>query len=197
MKANPEQSSDDPLLADLVRRSPREVRQMTPEEREALKVRIDRVKVKKMSPEAALALLQLEAEYYRHSGNMLTACDLYSQAADRLLSFKLRLDRTRHQEILIEAATVLKQSGAVAANLKRAVKYLETISSITTQDLRVFAMLAEMHALLGNDERYHLFCEKARNKLDTGGAALSFHLRELAESAPSGAQDVYGGEDNV
>lgn len=192
-KENPEQSSDDPLLADLTRKNPREVKYMTPEAREELRRRIERVKPKKMSIASEVIVLQLEAECYRHSENILTARDKYSQAAEKLLSSGLPLDNPRHQDILIETATVLRQSGPVATNLKRAVRYLEPISAFATQDLRVFAMLAEMYAMLGNQERYTVFYEKGRSKLEAEGDLLSFRVREAADSALSRAETIMDG----
>jgi hypothetical protein len=182
-RENPELSSDDPLLTDLTRRSARDVRYLSDEEREELQRRIERVKSKKMSVEAELIILQLEAECCRHSDSILTARDLYTQAAEKLLTSKMPLDKSRYEDILLEAATVLKQSGPVAANLKKAVKYLESISSFASQDLRVFAMLAEMYAMLGNQERYQVFRERAKRKLESEGDALSFRAREQADNA--------------
>lgn len=193
-KENPEQSSDDPLLSDLTRRNPRDVKHMNVEAREELKRRIERVKSKKMSIEAEVAILQLEAECYRHSENILTARDIYSQAAEKLIGSGVPLDKGRHQDILLEAATVLKQSGPVATNLKRAVRYLEAIVSFATQDLRVFAMLAEMYAMLGNQERYAIFYAKGRKKLEAEGDLLSYWVREAADNALNRAETMMEGK---
>ena len=165
---------------------------MNSDARQELMRRIERVRTKKMSSEADLYVLQLEAECCRHSDDILTARDLYSQAADRLLTLGLPLGKIRYQDLLLEAATVLKQSGPVAANLKKAVKYLEAIGPFATQDLRVFATLAEMYAMLGNEERYRIFYEKARAKLESDGDSLSYRTREAAENALSRAEACIG-----
>jgi hypothetical protein len=192
-RENPEQSSDDPLLIDLTRRNPREIKNMTDGERQELRRRIDRVKSKTMSIESKVVITQLEAECYRHSESILTARDLYSQAANILLGSGLPLDRNRYQDVLIEAATVLKKSGAVAANLKKAVTYLEPISAIAVQDLKVFAMLAEMYALLGNRERYELFHQKGRSKLESEGDLVSYWVRDAADNALTRAEAIMEG----
>jgi hypothetical protein len=192
-KENPEQSSDDPLLTDLSRKNPRDVKYMTAETREELRRRIERVKPKKMSVETEVVILQLEAECYRHSESILTARDIYSHAAEKLLSSGLPLDTARHQDILVEAATVLRQSGPVATNLKRAVRYLEPISSFATQEIRVLAMLAEMYAMLGNQERYTIFYERGRKKLEAEGDLLSYRVREAADNALGRAEAIMDG----
>jgi hypothetical protein len=94
---------------------------------------------------------------------------------------------------LVEAATVLRQSGPVATNLKRAVRYLEPISSFATQEIRVLAMLAEMYAMLGNQERYTIFYERGRKKLEAEGDLLSYRVREAADNALGRAEAIMDG----
>lgn len=103
------------------------------------------------------------------------------------------LDRSRHQDVLIEAATVLKKSGAVAANLKKAVMYLEAIAAMAVQDLKVFAMLAEMYAKLGNRNRYEVFRDKGRCKLDTEGDSVAYRVRDAADNALTRAEAIMDG----
>lgn len=193
-RSAPGESSEDPLITDLAGKSPRDIRYMTDDERNQLLARIQRIKAKKMSAESELAILQLEAECYRHSDNILTAKDRYCQAADKLIKSGLPLEKARNQDILLEAATVLKQSGSVFANLTRAVRYLEAISSFAIYDLRVFGMLAEMHAMLGNEDRSAIFHGKLRAKLDSEEDVLPYKAREAAESALTRAEMLLEGK---
>jgi len=87
---------------------------------------------------------------------------------------------------------VLRKSGAVAANLKKAVMYLEPISAIAVQDVKVFAMLAEMYAMLGNRERYEVFRKRGRGKLETEGDLVSYWVRDAADNALNRAEAIMG-----
>jgi hypothetical protein len=182
-RVNPGAATDDPLLNDLVQRNPRDVRGMSADERQELLRRISRARGKRISPEIELLIFQLEAECHRHSDNIITARDMYTEAAEKLLNSKLSLGAIRYQEILLEAATVAKQSGTSTLNLNRAAKYLEAVKPFREQDLRVFATLAEVYALLGDDSRHKENHERARQILDEEATQLSFTMREKAEAA--------------
>jgi len=182
-RVNPGAPTDDPLLNDLVQRNPRDVRGMSADERQELLRRIARAKGKRPSLEIEVLMSQLEAECHRHSDNIITARDIYTQAAEKLLSSNLSLGAVRYQEVLLEAATVVKQSGTSSVNLNRAARYLEAIKPFTEQHLRVFATLAEIYALLGDDSEYKENQERAREILDAEATQLSFAMRDKAEAA--------------
>lgn len=185
---------NDPLLTDLLERQPREVRYMKPDERHELVRRIQRAREKKIDLQTDVALLQLEAECERHLDNILTARDLYSEAADKILKSKMSLENIRNQEVLLEAATVVKKSGTSTNNLKRSANYLEAIVSFSEQTLRVFATLAELHAALGDEAKYETYRTKARTELDREATQLSFRTRDAAEAALSRAEEIMDGK---
>jgi hypothetical protein len=160
--SNPHPSTDDPLINDLARRSPRDVRNMGTDEKQELLRRVERSKTKKMPIEIKLHMLQLEAECHRHSANIITARDLYAEASEELLKSDLGLNNIRFQEILLEAATVIRQSGISFTNLRSAAKYLEAVAPFSEQRLRVFSTLAEIYALLGHEDKYRDNHDKAR-----------------------------------
>ena len=192
-RLNPRAVTDDPLLNDLVQRNAREVRGMSADEKNELLRRIGRAKGKKGPVEIDLLILQLEAECHRHSDNIITARDLYIQAAEKLLNSNLPLKSMRFQDILLEAATVVKQSGTSTLNLKRAARYLEAIRSSTEQHLRVSATLAEIYALLGDYSKYRANYDSARKTLDGERAELSFAVRDKAEAALQRAETTIDG----
>jgi hypothetical protein len=189
---NPRPSSDDPLIDDLARRNPRDVRGMGTEVRQELLRRIQRSKGKMMPLEIKLYIGQLEAECHRHSEEILTARDVYIQASEELLKSSLGLNNIRMQEMLVEAATVVKQSGISSANLRCAAKYLEAVAPFSEQTLRVFSTLAEIYALLGQEDKYRNNRDKARTILDEEGAQLSYAVREKAEAALERAEVKMG-----
>lgn len=180
---SPHPPTDDPLINDIAQRSARDVRNMTAEQRQELLGRIKRSKGKRMPIEVKLLIVQLEAECYRHSDAIITARDLYVEASEELLKSKIGLNNARLQEILLEAATVVKQSGISYANLRCAAKYLEAVAPFSEQRLRVFSTLAEIYAMLGREDLYRDNRDKARKILDEERFQLSYAAREKSEAA--------------
>jgi hypothetical protein len=169
-----------PLVKYLVELNPGSVRHMEPEEIVELLRRIERAK--KLPGEFDLELLQLEAECHRHQGNPITAGDLYSQAAERVLQNPQLLRSERLHSLLLEAATVTRQLGTSRPQLERIVRYLEALPDHDRSPLRIPGLLCEAYAGLKNQKGYEKWRQLLRQRLDEDGS-YSDEQRAQAEAA--------------
>lgn len=155
---------DDPLLRDLVDLDPRKIRTMGEDDRSDLKSRIERANRR---PHAFKSeLLYLLAECERHSGNIITADEVYRTAAEEILKSNKYKVNQKLQAILLEAATVAKSVGPTESQLQRAVRYLEVIENTAFHALRILGSLAELHAMLGHAEKYEHYRRRVTNLRD-------------------------------
>jgi hypothetical protein len=111
-------------------------------------------------------LLYLSAECERHSGNIITADDLYREAAEVILASGKAKQSQKYQAILVEAATVAKSRSHTEAQLGRAIEYLKTIEGTAFYALRVLGSLVELHAMMGQKEQYNGYLKRVTNLRD-------------------------------
>lgn len=181
-----EPASPNPLVRDLLEFDGRNLIRMERSEIRDIEQRIDRANARPHP--YTLELFALKAECNRHSGNIVTADDLYRTAADQLLHDQRTKD-PRAQRILLEAATVAKAALRTEAQLRRAIRYLEAIEQSDFNLLRVLGTLAELHALLGEGEAFKAYASRARNLLDQDRTRFSI-------SQVNGLEDgLHRGED--
>ena len=153
---------------------------MTPEELADLGRRINRASTRARAQR--IELLALKAECERHSGNVITADEIYKQVADELLSTGRTRDR-RSQRILLEAATVAKLAIRTELQLRRAIRYLEAIQDSDFSTTRVLGMLAELNALVGDQAAFDGYESRVRNLLRQDPARFSMSQVHALEDA--------------
>lgn len=66
------------------------------------------------------------------------------------------------------------------------------LDKIHCQEILIEAALAEMYAMLGNEERYRFFYERAKSKLGSEGDLLSYRTREAADNALTRTEAAMG-----
>ena len=147
----------DPLVRSLIDFDASRIKSLTTGEIQELESRIDRVlgRPHPYHPQ----LLALKAECERHCDHTISADNLYKQAADGILNAGKTIDY-RSARILLEAATVARAAVQTDTQYKRAIAYLEAIQDIEIVPLRVFGMLIEMSARIGDSASYKRYLEK-------------------------------------
>jgi len=154
-------SPPDPLVKNLIEFEPNLIKSLTSDEIRELKSRIERVLAR---PHAYHnQLLALDAECERHSGHLLSADSRYREAADAILNSGKPID-LKSARILLEAATVARAAFQTEPQLKRAISYLRAIQDHDLVPLRVFGMLVEMSARVGDADAYDGYLSKG-NKI--------------------------------
>jgi hypothetical protein len=177
----------DPLTRDLLDFDPRKLERMSQDERDNLKRRIDRAI---SHPHAfKIELTSLKAECERHSGNVISADDLYRTAADEILKLTPITDE-RYQKILLEAATVAKLRSFTEPQLRRAIKYLEVVQSSSFSTLRVLGTLAELSAMVGDSEAYNQYKLRVTNLRDRERPRFSVSQISALNDALTRADDA-------
>ncbi|MGB6483619.1 MAG: RNA-binding domain-containing protein [Candidatus Acidiferrales bacterium] len=153
---------DSPLVGTLLKLDPRRIRDYSREEKLELTSRVDRA-LQRCPEKYSLKLKQLKAECLRHLDSLVSADDLYRDCAEAVLAegttAKLDLDKIR---ILLEAATVAKVRALTPSQLQRAIRYLQAIQETDAYPLRVFGMLTEMYALLGDQAKHDEYRRRAK-----------------------------------
>ena len=134
----------DPLIRDLLEFDPRTLQRMQPEEIADLKRRVE----------------ALAAECERHSHNIITADELYKEAADGIVALGVAKTNERYAKILLEAATVAKMRSQTPQQLQRAISYLNVIQTLPFASLRVLGTLVELCALAGDQKNYEEFLRR-------------------------------------
>ncbi len=167
------------------------VRRMDREDIQELLRRIERAK--KSAGAFEVELLHLQAECQRQLGNVITADDLYKEAAERTLENPVLSRNERAQQILLEAATVARQSrGLTQPHLTRIARYLEALPDHHLAPLRIPGILCEVYAVLKGQERYEHYQRIVRDRLDEG--TFPDKQREQAEMALSRAEQFLKGK---
>lgn len=152
---------DSPLVRTLLKLDPRRIQDYTREEKLEIISRVDRA-LPRCPDKYALRLKQLKAESFRHLDSLVSADDMYKECAEAVLAEgttgKMDLDKVR---ILLEAATVAKVRALTPPQLQRAIRYLEAIRETDSYPLRVFGMLAEMSAFIGDEVKHDEYRRRA------------------------------------
>jgi hypothetical protein len=186
---------DSPLVRDLLKLEPRNIKDYTDEEKRELIARIDRALPR--CPERSTPKLKwLKAECLRHLDSLVSADELYKECAESLLK-QGPIDANDREKvgILLEAATVARARIQTETQLRRAVSYLEAIRDTECSALRVLGTLTELYSLLGERENYEKALrrvESYRDSQDHIGEAQGTALNDALERAKMNIERRFG-----
>ncbi|MBE3063432.1 MAG: putative DNA binding domain-containing protein [Spirochaetes bacterium] len=155
----------DPLLRDLLSFPLWGIKGLTTDERADMIRRIARAQ-DRCPKEQRWMLLARRAECERHLQNPVTADDLYRSACDAILTAGPIGNGDKEKiTVLLEGATVACHRAKTTDLIARAVCYLTAIEQTDFTPLRTLGMLAELHALLGEHDRFEQYRKRALEHL--------------------------------
>lgn len=183
LKLRADAPPESPLVRDLIRIEPKQVRFYAPDELVELNQRLDRA-IPRSPVKHVLKLKWLKAECERHLDHLVSADKLYKECAEEVLaSGQIKTDDPQNVRLLIEAATVARARGQTTAQLERSISYLLPIQTTDIAAPRVLGMLTEMYAQLGDQARYEEFSAKAQAYLDEHTLMENIGLGDALERA--------------
>jgi uncharacterized protein YlxP (DUF503 family) len=171
-----------PLVRDLLGLEPRKVHFYSDEEKTELICRIDRA-LQRCPDKFHTKLKWLKAECERHLNHPMSADDIYRECAEEVLrEGPITEDDGTKVKLLIEAATIAKARAQTEPQLRRAISYLTAIAHTEVAPLRVFGMLAEYYAILGDRAKYEEYLNKAMEYRNSHTDIRDSHLDALDEA---------------
>jgi AAA ATPase domain/Schlafen, AlbA_2 len=179
-----------PLLRDLVEFDARQIRDMDEQGRQDLKARIERAN--KRPHGFRVELLHLLAECERRSKNIITADDLYGEAAGLVLESGKAGESQRYQGVLLEAATVARNRSHAEPQIRRAIGYLKAIESTNFHALRILGSLTELHAMICDREGYTHYLRRVTNLRHRSGPRFSPSQLQALDEALERARESLG-----
>jgi hypothetical protein len=163
---------EDPLIRDLVGFDARTLRSMSRQEIAQVEGRVDRA-MPRCPARYSVTLLSLKAECERHSGNLISADELYQKCGEEILGGRLDTRNGKHIAVLLEAATVARARSHSEPQLRRAIKYLEAIQHTNIAPLRVLGMLTEFYAMVRDRANYEKYRKRVTHLRDSSPGRYS------------------------
>lgn len=177
--SNGQNKIDDPRVIEFREYPARNIRKLSPQEREVFLQRIKRVESLANDYDSPI-LWALKAECLRHSLNIASSDDEYSRAAEAIIHLAPKEKyQGYYSRILIEAATVARSRYAKnAIPASRIIKYLEHAGGPETRHTRVVGMLVQAYRFNNEADKMNSAIKIGREIL-AAGSLSPFLLDEL------------------
>jgi hypothetical protein len=151
---------ESPLVRELLSIKPISIRVFSESDRQETVRRIDKA-IGSASAADTVRLLWRKAECARHSGQVVTADEIYTDCANRVLATMELLPVEERWHMLLEAATVARTRAVSRFQVQKAINYLEAAEPIEPDNSRLVGMLAELYGMMGDRNKYNTYKLKA------------------------------------